>query len=349
MNFDDVLAELQEGDTAAVYLLHGEESERRREFLQVLRQQLGIGDLENSSLNYQKFVGDEANAETVLGACRTLTFDGNTRLVVAVDPPVIAGKDEEETKRWVSYVENPNFSNCLCIITSKLDKRRSLYRRISSSVDAREVSCDRPDGTQLRDWIKRITRARGKNITSEALQMLAEYDAPLSLIRQELEKICTFAGKRSTITADDVSTLSCLPPEQNIFALVDAVGRRQAETAVVQVKRMLQDGAEPLMLLAMIARQVRLIWHTQYYRSRGYNNRKIAGELELPGFVVRKYAKQGRNFTSRELQQSLEIIWQCDLGIKKGQWPAELAVERLVVMLSDPEVQTERTSLGPDR
>ncbi len=349
MSFESILSEVNEGHVAAVYLLYGEEYERRREFLHRLRRRLGIDD-DTSSLNYQKFVGDSATADAVLSACSTRTFDGRSRLVVAVDPPDLEGGDQEEARKWVSYVENPNQSNCLCIAVAKVDKRRRLYRRVSSAEyqHARAVPCERPQGKQLKKWIKSTLSRRGKDISARALEMLSDYDVPLSLLRQELDKMCTYVGDRGTISADDVSALACLPPQQNIFDLVDAVGERDSKKAVMQTERMLQDGAEPLMLLGMIARQIRLIWHTQHYLSRGYTVSKLASRMQLPDWVVRKYVRQSRNFTPRQLETTMEVMRECDLGIKQGRWPAEMAIERLVVMLANPEVRTEKAGLGPD-
>ncbi len=334
MDYHQCFRDIQRGDIAPLYLLMGEESLLVREFVSLLRRQL---DIAPDSLNYLRFEG--RGADDVLSACNTVTFDRKTRLVLAVDPRGFDGSDEVEEGKWLSYLGDPSEFTCLCIAVGSMDRRRRLYRALAGDDRARVVSCDRPKGDRLRRWIRRELAADGKDIDADALRMIADYDVSLDQLRNELSKLVTYVGDRKAVTAKEVARLTAIPREEDIFALVDAVGMGNSRDAVVAVEAMLQAGADPLMLLGMIARQVRLIWHVRSEIASGADARRAAKLLGQHPFVVQKCARQGRSFSRAQLERALELVLETDLGIKTGRWRPKMAIQRLVAVLSNPELR----------
>lgn len=334
MNYHQCCRDIQRGDIALLYLLIGEESLLVREFIRLLRRKL---DIAADSLNFLRFEG--RGADDVLSACNTMTFDRKTRLVLAVNPRGFGGADESEEQKWLSYLRDPADFTCLCIAVDSIDKRRRLYRAFAEGNRARVVPCERPKGDRLRRWVREELSSHGKDINADALRMIADYDVPLDQLRNELSKLVTYVGDRKAITADEVARLTAIPREEDIFALVDAVGMGNSRDAVVAVEGMLEAGADPLMLLGMIARQVRLIWHVRSEIAAGADTRRAAKLLGQHPFVVQKCARQGRNFSRAQLERALELVLETDLGIKTGKWRPEMAIQRLVAVLSNPELR----------
>ncbi len=323
-----------------VYLLVGEESYLRRKFVSLLQERL---EIDEGSLNFNRYRGREATADAVLSACNMMTFDRRKRLVVAVDPPVLTGNGEPvEEDQWISYLRDPSDISCLCVMVGAIDKRRRFYRTVRDGEVARIVPCDRPRGTKLQGWVRGRLSSCGKRIAPAALRMLQEQDVSLDHLDMELHKLVTYTGERQEISADDVAAVTSVAREQDIFALVDAVGVKDPRRAVDHLQSMLSAGADPLMLLAMIARQVRLIWHVKYELSQGSSYGQAASALGQPPFVVKKCAEQGRNFSPDQLERALELVLNADLGIKRGKWRPEVAVQRLVTVLSNPKLNLLR-------
>ncbi len=337
MKYGEALKALREGQVSPIYLLVGEEQYLRRRFVRALRSSL---DIPEDWLNYQRLEGDDAEADTVLTSCSMLTFDGGTRLVVAVEPPVF-GKavSAGEEKMWTSYLQDPSDSSCLCILVSQVDKRRRIYRAVADSESAVIISCERPKGDVLRRWIKKRVEADGKRISAQAMRTLASADISMDHLDRELQKLLTYIGDGDSIGADEVAEITSIPSEPDIFTLVDAVGMGRPRVALNVLQAMLTQGAAPLMLLAMIARQIRLIWHVRYEKMRGKSQSEVARRVGQPPFVVRKCSEQAENFSTGELERALELVMDTDMGIKRGRWEAEMAVERLIAILANQELK----------
>ena len=331
MGFDQAYRDLQQGVMAPIYLVHGPETFLRRQFVRELRRQLGVAS-DETSLNYQHFEG--ADAESIVMSCNTSTFDGKPRLIVAEEPIAFNQSIPNEEQHWLDYLEEPNLRNCLCIVLEKVDKRRRLYTRFKEHDDGVIVTCDKPSGANLRNWIEATLKHYGKTINREALRMLAQYEGPLGVLDRELDKIRMYVGDRDEISPRDIAQVIALPQEQNIFKLVDAIGLGNASQAVGTLDAMLTQGADPLMILGMVARQIRILWQVKYEHERGQGERAMAKMLNQHPFVVSKGVRQSRNFAQHELERALEYILLTDLGIKKGRWTPELGLQRLVTVLA---------------
>jgi DNA polymerase III delta subunit len=141
-----------------------------------------------------------------------------------------------------------------------------------------------------------------------------------------------------------------------VFDLVDAIGRRDARAALSALPDLLpasgaQGAAMPI--LAMIARQLRLVWQARALQSAGLSledaRRLPAGwAAKLPeehnfhdstrgrSFLVRKYAEQARNFSDVQLVRALAKVYETDLLLKgqsKERMDDRLALESLIVAL----------------
>jgi DNA polymerase-3 subunit delta len=102
-------------------------------------------------------------------------------------------------------------------------------------------------------------------------------------------------GHARPISADDVRALVSAALDANIFAMVDTLGLRDAKRAMAAITGANSSGANELYLLAMIARQFRLILSVKdLAQNRGLQQEDIRKELKIShSFFVEKLARQG--------------------------------------------------------
>jgi len=310
----------------------GSEDLLRQEFIARLRSALVPPALE--AVNYHRLRGDEVDLHWALSLCRTPTFSGDRRLVILSRPAFLGTSGEEE---MLPYLEDPSPFACLCLEAGEggIDKRRKLYRRFSDCGTV--VECQPLRGAALERWMKNRLARWGKDLTREAAELLSGREAPMTLIDQDLHKLAAYSGQRESITAADVQDLIPQLRRADIFALVDSVGRGDGAEAVTMLGRMRRAGAPALMILGMIARQIRLIRQVKFLLDGGSGYSAISKELGLPPFVVRKCAAQAEGFTQETLSRYLQAILETDVGIKSGRWDDRLALERLVALLTGRE------------
>ncbi len=150
----------------------------------------------------------------------------------------------------------------------------------------------------------------------------------LRLLDQELAKLATYLGADSRPTLADLEAVSWQADAVNIFTLVDAIGKRQQSTALKLLERMLTEGADPSGLLAMIARQMRIIFMIKALAGSG----NMAQQLNLHPFVVKQCQQQAKGFQRQARERIFKALFAADLALKNSQEP-KLVLEGLVTEL----------------
>ena len=112
------------------------------------------------------------------------------------------------------------------------------------------------------------------------------------------------------------------------------MGQRNGRVAARTLHELLDAGSAPLYLLAMIARQFRLLIQVKELQGMGVNQQGIVKTLGLHPFPARKLQAQAIQFTTTQLETVLRWILDADVAIKSGQVEPEVALDLLVADLA---------------
>ncbi len=143
-------------------------------------------------------------------------------------------------------------------------------------------------------------------------------------------------GDERAITAQDVELLVPYAGTANVFAMVDAIGRRDGRTALRLLHKLLDENAAPLYLLSMIVRQFRILIQVKELSAQGLASSTIAKRAGLHPFVAEKAGRQAMNFSMGQLEVIYVRLLETDLAIKTGQVDDVLALDTLVAALCGP-------------
>jgi len=215
-----------------------------------------------------------------------------------------------------------------------------------------------PSDRELPAWVVDELAARGKKTSLPVARAFVEIvGGGVEFILNEIEKLVTYVGPQAdSITIQDVRQITSGEQESTVFDLVDAIGRRDARTALSVLPDLLPaSGAHgaAMPLLAMIARQLRLVWQARALASHGVSLESTKALPEEWGsklpvdhnfrdvtkgrrFLVTKYAEQARNFTDVQLVRAMVKVYETDLALKgqaEERMDDRLALETLVVAL----------------
>ena len=155
----------------------------------------------------------------------------------------------------------------------------------------------------------------------------------LRLLDQEIDKLLLYANGQP-VTETDVRTLVSHAREESVFDLVDCVGRRQADEALHLLHQLLDRGEPPLKLMAMLARQVRIMIQVSDLQASRMTQAQIAKRLKLHPYVVQKGLAQAGNFDMEQLERAHALLVETDRMIKTGEMEDVLALDMLVVSLT---------------
>jgi len=179
-------------------------------------------------------------------------------------------------------------------------------------------------------------RKKGGQISPAAIEELAAFVGnDLRLLDQEIEKLVVYVDQARPISEEDVRLLVSYVQEANIFEMVDALGQRDGQRAAQLLHQLLDEGEHPLALLGMIVRQFRIIIQVKELSERGLREQAIAARLRLHHFVVKKAMRQAMNFSMEQSEAIYRQLLETDVAIKTGQMDEVLALDMLVVGLSN--------------
>ncbi len=178
---------------------------------------------------------------------------------------------------------------------------------------------------ELHQWLTQEAQRQGKSLTPAAAQRLVEVAGDnLSELSQELEKLILFAGPESTLTPALVAQLTSHSRTYSIFALVEALGEPRAVKRLAALDHLLDLGEPPAKILAMLARQLRLLIRAK--ESAG-NAPEMSRSFNLPPGVVKKLERQAARFSEPALRSHLSVLHRADLSLKTSTGNPRLVLE----------------------
>ena len=189
---------------------------------------------------------------------------------------------------------------------------------------------------EVAGWTKQRAQHHQLSIEPRAIAALAMLVGNnLWTLDSELQKLGVAAGGHK-ITETDVRSMVSLARLPNIFAMADAVIEGRAHDAADLVQRLLADGEAPQRLLAMLARQYRMLLLTKDALERGQRPAEIGARLRVQGFVMQRLLKQAPAYSIERLRRVYRRLLEADLSIKRGIFDDETAIELLLLELAWP-------------
>ena len=157
-------------------------------------------------------------------------------------------------------------NNHLIITTDVADKRRGLYKAISSL--GVTIDCTVPKGDRRADKMAQedilvqkmieILKPSNKKMDKGAyLALLDMTGFDLRTFCGSIEKLIDYVGKRNSITVEDVEAVLKRTKKDPIYDFTNAVADRQIEKVLFFLNSLLAAEFHPLQVLAAVANQVR--------------------------------------------------------------------------------------------
>ena len=327
------------------FLIHGDNefeiSERVADFKQK------IGDDSMRDLNITVLDGRKTTLSEVQHAADSIPFLADKRLVIVEglltrlasrkakdssdDAPSGAAKDF--LNGLVDYVPRlPDSTRLVFVDFQPLSAKHPLIKLAEQQKGKTNITCPQPAVGELPRWITDRAKKDGGSIEFTAAQRLAALiGGDLRRLDSELNKLITYVNAQRSITVKDVNLLVSDASTSSVFDLVDALGKRDGKRAVHELHHLLDQGENPMGLLAMIVRQYRLLILVKEMQGRSLSPDAMAKELGQHPFAIKKINEQARNY--RDITQ-LEAIYrrllEIETEIKTGQTGDVLALDLLV-------------------
>ncbi len=243
----------------------------------------------------------------------------------------------------IAYLDNPPPDTVVVFRSQQAaDSRRRVVKRLGQ-VGA-VLSAVAPASDDLPPWCVARAPTHGVRVQPAAAAALCmRVPASFDLLDQELAKLAAYVGAGGTIAADDVRALVAPSREESVFALMDAVAEGRAADAFALLRQMLLQGEQPLGIMALLARQVRLLaFGRDVLDTGGGPDRLAAAAGGLHPYVARRMLTQARAFAEPDLEGALEAVWEAEWAVKSGRLDEEAALLDTVARLLTARGRTAR-------
>jgi DNA polymerase-3 subunit delta len=311
----------------------------------------GLGPPDVQSLNLVVLDGNRLSLGELRSAAEALPFLGGSRLVVvrrlfgnasraeasrsegAEAPPSRRGRaDADREKALLDYFPRVPPTTILVLVEdADFPASHPAVRAVQAA--GGEVHLEAmPQGELLTRWIGQRVRQKGGRIDRAAAEDLAAAGvADLRQLDGALDALVAYADTQ-TISSADVRTLVPESRESTVFDLVDAVGMRDRRAALEAYHRLLKESVSPIYLLTMLTRQIRLLL---LGREALANREDLAAALKIHPRVAEKLTRQTRSFGEDRCRAAYRQLVAVDQAIKTGQADEAVAVELLIVDLTE--------------
>lgn len=238
---------------ASVYVVGGDENLLVEEALDHIRsaaRQQGYDEREVLHVD-KKFDWSQLHM-----ASASLSLFGSKRLLELRIPTSAPGK--EGSKALVAYAEAVPEDTLLLVVLGKLE-RGTRNGKWYKALDAAGVSveCWPVDSNRLPGWVGQRLRQHGLKADNEAVEILcARVEGNLLAAKQEVDKLALLLPK-GRIDAETITNVVSSSARYDIFSLIDAALLNDLPRVVRMVSGLKNEGAEPIMLNSMFARELR--------------------------------------------------------------------------------------------
>jgi DNA polymerase-3 subunit delta len=314
-----------------------------------------LGDASAASLNTSTFDGARFEIGDLQAACEALPFLADRRLIVvrgalARSAPAggVPGASEGRSGSrgrggsgaeagLVEYLERvPDHADLVLLEGDMPASSGAALKAIEALAKGgrAEIVRDLPlDEAGAAQFAREQARALGGGMDGDAAMALVDaVGTDRRVLVRELEKLTLLADARA-VSVDDVRALTRAIDQGRIFELVDAIGARNARVAVRSWRTLLRAGEDPHRLLAMVARQFRLLIQAAELGARRVPPPVAASALGVPPRVAGAMMNQARAWPSGGLEAIYRRIVVMDEESKIGGPELEPALEALILEL----------------
>jgi DNA polymerase-3 subunit delta len=346
-----LLSRVKKRDFPPAILLLGPEAYERRRIKEALTAAFAEGAVAQLDLA-------EVTLAAILDDARALSLFASDRLIWVVnaeaalprtaksseedDPEAESGAGGGDAAPLLAYLKDPTPGVVLVFEASrfdfegddkrKQDRVRKFYSALRDVVELRRFAAH-----EARAEGELLARRAGLSIQPEALDVLVEaLGADIARIAVEIEKLALYAGQR-TISADDIANLVPDARATTIFALVNALGRRDRTRALELLDTLTSEGIYLPLALAFLSTQFRLAMAA---REAGLKSaQQVQAHFTRMGVPMwgsradQVWQTVGK-FGKPQLERAMKLISEADRGLRDARPDDRIVMEQFLLKLT---------------
>ncbi|WP_369995243.1 DNA polymerase III subunit delta [Winogradskyella sp.] len=328
----ELVAAIKKGDIKPIYFLMGEEAyyiDKISDFIED-----NLLDEAEKGFNQMVLYGRDVSIDDIVSNAK--------RYPMMAERQVVIVKEAQELSRTIeklaTYAENPQPTTVLVINYKykKIDKRKALYKAINKKGGVVFESKKLYDN-QVPDWIRRVLKGQGYDISPKAAQMLVEFlGTDLSKVNNELDKLKIVLPEGTQITPEHIEENIGISKDFNNFELRKAVGARDIVKAH-QIAKYFGDNPKDNPMVVTVS--LLFSFFSQLLHLHGMHDkspRNVASALRVNPYFVNEYLTAARNYPMKKVSSIISLLREFDVkgkGVGANAVPQGDLLKELLVRI----------------
>ena len=326
---EDLKRALKAGRVEPLYLLFGAEDYLREKAARAISD-AALHDAPLREFNEASFSLINTDVQQAIAAAEQLPMMSARRVVRISDFHKLREADEDALLR---YLARPVESSVVIFTSDELDKRRKLSKTLLDACVSVEFAA--LTDKELLAWAKSHLRELKADADERTLgQIVALVGSDVRTLSNELDKLATAALPAGRISMEMVDALVLRSRELSNFELTDHLIARNRKRALQTLQRLLDDGAEPVMLIGLIASNYHRLSLAKELMSRGAAKEEVFRLVPMPHFKREEFLATARRTEAATLTRSIRRVAEADVALKTSQATPRLQLEMLICELS---------------
>ncbi|MEI6915082.1 MAG: DNA polymerase III subunit delta [Armatimonadota bacterium] len=323
----------KEVPNAPVFIVSGAEDLARKQAIHAIAERFldpGFGDFDCDNIE-----GADLNAQAALSAWQTIPVASARRVVIVRN---LDDASSGEIAKLTARIASPTPKGCLILETAS-DSGKEMSALLKAGEKAGVlVTCGAAKPEDARAFVTQTSEEMGVRLDPAAAQEIIRRLGPnFWQLATEIQKMASYVYPETLIRKVHIEEMIPEPPEDRIFAMIDAICEGRAAAATDMLRDLFRAGDDERgtahRTLAVLTRHFRLLWQARVLRDAGFSFREgavvpegaaqwlpaspnLLEALKRTPFLMNKYRSQSERFNMRALAAAFDVLSDCDLALK---------------------------------
>lgn len=269
------------------------------------------------------------SVRSAVAAAEQLPMMSQRRVVRVRDFARLRDADEDVL---IAYLANPSPTTVMIFTADDLDKRKKSTKALLDACTVVDFSPlkDSEAKAWTRTYLKSLKSTADDQVLSEIVNLVG---TDIQTLANELDKLASAAADTGRIEMRLVDELIGRTRELSNFELGDHLMSNNRKRALETLHRLLDDGAEPVMLIGLIAGNYHRLALGKNLLTRG-GREEVVRNISMPPFKRDAYIATLQRSDAKKIARGIQLTAAADLAIKTSQATPRLQLELLVCELA---------------
>lgn len=327
MEINELDRQIASGRLGGLYFFWGSEQFLMESRINSIKARLC--DKEFEDFNFVRLDGKKTSAADIRREIMAVPAMSDKRMVVVRRSGIFDNAKLSCFKEVCGLLEDiPDY---LCIIFAEPDFDKKKEKNLDVfKKHGQIVKFDPLSPVQLERWLEKLFEESGKVILTRDLQaVIARCNQSMARIFNEYQKLLSFVGERTKITAEDIEAVVPKSAEARIFELIENIALGKNFGVFDELSAMRAAGENPSTIITLITARLCELLTVKQLSFDKLSRDKIAEYFEprKPAFVLSRLIDQSRGLDEKYLSEMVIKGLEYTASVRSGLLDKWVAVE----------------------